>query len=229
MSLQSIINSAQSIEFARGQLAATTMSRSGRLITSARNWVKPWQFTIVPKPVWRFADSRGIIETIISYDRVTEHTISLANNAGMTWMVEKQGAGVVGSTGFVVDNTTNLNSSNLVLRLGNANIGWSAGTVLLKAGDIIQPLGHRYPYVVSSDVLMPSGSVNSATKVTVILNRTLLPQDSYTFPDKTLVAGADCTWRVKVTKLPQVKYMARDFVEFTSDFEATEVVLGVTA
>jgi len=229
MSLQSIIDSAQTIEFARGALAATTMSRSGRLITSARNWVKPWQFTIVAKPIWRFADSRTIIETIISYDRITEHTISLANNANMAWMVQKQGQGVTGSTGFVIDNTTNLNSSILVLRLGTANIGHTAGTTILKAGDIIQPLGHRYPYVVSSDVLMPSGAVNSATKVSVILNRTILPETGYIFPDKTLVSGTGCTWRVKVTKLPQVKYMAKDFVEFTSEFEAVEVVLGVSA
>lgn len=229
MSLQLIIDSAQTIEFARGALAATTMSRSGRLVTSSRNWVKPWQFTISPKPVWRYADSRGIMETLMAYDRITEHTISLANNTNMTWMVQKQGQGVTGATGFVVDNTTNLTSAVLVLRLGNANTGHSAGTALLKAGDIIQPLGHRYPYVVTSDVLMPTGTVNASTKISVILNRALLPQDSYTFPDKTLVSGAECTWKVKVTKLPAVKFFAKDFAEFNGDFEATEVVLGVTA
>jgi hypothetical protein len=228
MSIQSIINSAQTIEFARGALAATTMSRSGRLITSSRNWVKPWVFTITPKPVWNYADSRGIIEDIITADRITEQTISFGDNANMAWMMQKQGAGVVGATGFVIDNTTDFNSAILVLQLGNANTGHTAGTKLFKAGDIIQPAGHRYPYVVTSDVLMPSGSVNGSTKISVILNRALLAEDGYTFTNKTLVAGADCMWYVKVTKLPTLKFFAKDFIQFTSDFEITEVVLGAT-
>jgi hypothetical protein len=228
MSIQTIINSAQTIDFTRGALVASTMSRSGRLLTAARNWTKPWTFTITPKPVWKFADNRGIIETILNYDKTKEYVINLADNSNMAWMVQYQGAAVLGATGLVIDNTTDINSTILVLRLGTANIGHAAGTILLKAGDIIQPYGHRYPYVVVNDVSMPIGIINSSTKISVTLNRALLAEDGYSFADKTLVAGVDCRWHVKVTKLPKVKFFAKDFIQFTDDFEITEVINGVS-
>lgn len=226
MGIQTIIDTAQQIEYVRGQLVASTMSRSGRLLTSTRNWAKPWVFTITPKPIFRFADFRGELEEILAGDRTTTYTISLNNNTKMNWLTAYQGAGVIND--FIIDNTTNVVSSILKLQLGTGNSALTAGTILFKAGDIIQPQGHNYPYVVTSQVLKPVGATSSTTVINVPLNRGLLPQTSYTLAGHHIQAGINCTWPVKVTKLPTVVFASKDFVQFRGDFELTEFIESVS-
>lgn len=67
--IQDVIDSAVNIEFNRSKLVAQTVSRSGRISTASRNWANPYRFTVTPKPVWRYAECRAMIESIYSNDR----------------------------------------------------------------------------------------------------------------------------------------------------------------
>ncbi len=214
MSIQTVINSAQTIEVSRPALVASTMSRSGRLFTSARNWTKPWRFTVSPKPVWRIADVRGVIENIMTYDKHTEQTVYIGATA--SWLTAYQGAVTV-STGALVGITCT-SASGTTLNISYT--GLSNGTIILKPGDIIQPNGHRYPYVVTNTVTA-TGATGSAA---VTLHRGFLPQTSYTLNGSTLLVGSACGFRVKVSNLPTYRFLPGQLVEFTGDFELIESV-----
>lgn len=216
MTMQSIINYAQSIEVSRPALVATSMSRSGRLFTGTRNWAKPWRFIINTKPLWRIAEARPVIEAVMTADKHTEQTVYMGQG-GASWTTAYQGA--VGTTSGALNGITCSSATGTTLTI--AYTGLSNGTVILKVGDIIQPSGHRYPYVVTSQVTA-TGASGSAT---VNLHRGYLPQTSYTLSGATLLVGTACSWRVKTSTLPTYKFISGQFVEFTGEFELIESIL----
>lgn len=216
MSIQSIINNAQSIEVSRPSLVATSMSRSGRLFTGTRNWSKPWRFIINTKPVWTISTARSVIESIMTNDKHTEQTVYMGQG-GASWTTAYQGA--VAKTANVLTGITCSSATGTTLTI--AYTGLSNGTAIVRAGDIIQPTGHRYPYVVTADVLATgaSGTAN------ITLNRGYLPQSGYTLSGATLTVGVGCSWRVKVSTLPTYKFIPGQLVEFTGEFELIESIL----
>lgn len=216
MSIQNIINSAQSIEVSRPALVATSMSRSGRLLTGTRNWAKPWRFIVSAKPMWRISDVRSVIEDVMSSDKHTEVTIQLGQGSA-NWISAYQGQ--VGTTSGVLNGITV--SAVTGTQISLAYTGLTAGQVIVRAGDIIQPTGHRYPYVATSDV-----TATGATGTAVInMNRGFLPQTGYSVVGATVRVGTACSWQVKVSNLPSYKYLPGQFVEFTGDFELIESIL----
>lgn len=227
MSLQTIINSAQSIEFTRAAVVSQSVSRSGRLLTQARNWSKPWQFTVTPPAYLKWADSRATIEAILTADRHTEQTISLATS----WLVPYRGG--VNRTGHVLDDVfvTAISGTTLTVDVSNASI--ADNTYIFRAGDVIQFAGtgsdsatYRYPYVVTADVQKLTGN----TTKTATLNRGYLAQTNYdptsaTNDQRKIKAGTGCDWRVKVSKLPNVRYLPGELVEFTDVIEMIESIV----
>jgi len=219
MSLQTIINSAQSIDITRQALVATSMSRSGRLLTAGRNWGKPWKFVVSAQPVFIYNDVREMIETIMTKDRIEEHIISLGASAGAAWTIQYMGE--LSTTNLNTGLTVNSESAGNLLRLdlNSAVQALAPSTVLFRAGDVIQPLGHRYPYVVTTNITRGTG-----TNVPIILNRGILP-DTTALIGATIRAGVDCIWRVKVSKLPTIRLLPGKLVEFTSEFELIESII----
>jgi hypothetical protein len=91
MSLQTIIDKAQTIEIDRRRVVGQTISRSQRIKTAERATAQPWKFTVTPPAYLKWADSRGVIEVIDLGDRVEEYEISLSNTAGMNYITEYRG------------------------------------------------------------------------------------------------------------------------------------------
>lgn len=231
MSLQTFINSAQSIEFGRADLVATSVSRSGRVITQTRNTVKPWTFKVTPQPVIPWSSYRGAIETILTRDRHTEHEIQIGATPGSTWLTNYQGSLPVvdGLAQHIF--ITAYSGNTITIDVSSSSI--PDGTVLFRAGDLIQPGGtgsdglrYRYPYAVTADVIKSTGNT---TKV-ITLNRGAIIQANYNALDgangqNALRVGSAVTWRVIMTSLPGVRYVPGQFVEFTSDMSLLEMVL----
>ena len=218
MTLQDIINSAQSIEISRPALVATTMSRSGRLFTGTRNWSKPSRITVEPKPIWRIADARGLIESVMTKDKHTEHEIYIGQN-GASWLTAYQGDLTMNQvTNLSVDGSSS--GTNLVVNLTAEVQALASTTVLFEPGDIVKPYQHRYPYYVTDQVLRGAG-----TQVNIPLNRGIIPQTSYTLGGKTLQVGQYCSFFVKVGSLPTYRFLPGQFVEFTGSFELIESII----
>lgn len=225
MSLQYIINSAVSVEVNRTKLVAQSISRSGKVLTASRNWVNPWRFVVEPQPVWLHSNYRSIFEPIINGDKYVEHTIKLGQG-GQEWVTKYQGNCpyknvTVTEQGLPVTyrllsgvSVTSASGTSMVVNTS----GVANGVVLVKAGDIIQPFGHRYPYVATADVTVTGASA------TITLHRGFMPTAT-SIAGVDLSVGTDCIFRVQVTKMPTTKFTSGKLVEFTSNFDLIEVVL----
>jgi hypothetical protein len=224
--LQEVLDTAVSFELSRPSTVAQSVSRNGRILTAARNTVKPWRFIIEPKPVFLYETYREKLEPILTADRHSEQLITLGNNAGQSWMIDYQGSvdslkfAHQGDSQFTVNASSTGNTLVLNVNESSPFTAIPSDTVVFKAGDIIQPAGHRYPYAVTKTVTR-----GAAATVTVILNRGLITQPNYTMTGKGIIAGRKCYWIVKVSKLPAVRLISGKFMTFTDNFELIESVI----
>lgn len=228
MSLQKIIDSAVNVEVNRSKLIAQSLSRSGRLLTVARNWANPFRFIVEPKPIWKWDEFRDDIETVMVNDRVNTDVIRF-NTTGQNWMFKYQGnmsqdifGGILG-VGIGNDPTiASFSGTTMVINTPSANLGKQ----LFKVGDLILPAGssYRYPYIVSA--ISNNGVINGST-LTVTTHRPYLEQTGVSLAGMTLFAGPNVPFQVKVSSLPNVRFIPGKFVEFTGSFELIEEVLSV--
>jgi len=173
MSLQQIIDTAVNVEVNRSKLVAQTLSRSGRLSTVSRNWANPFRFTVTPKPVWTAAEYRSVFEPLLTNDRYLPHGFRLNDidpttfraDLGNSWMVNYQGGADAASGGNNTIDSYQATSqtSGAMICLTNINSTTiTAGTYIVKAGDYIRPSGFRYPYIATTDVIIPSAQLTTS-------------------------------------------------------------------
>lgn len=181
MALQDIINNAVSIEVNRSKLVAQTISRSGRISTVSRNWSNPFRFTVTPKPVWTNAEYRAIFEPIMNNDRYQSDNIRLSEYStstglavnGQSWLTAYQGECDTSTQNNILDFYVSSSSSTGSKLLLNYSTGSpTSGKYLFKAGDYIRVGGSVYPYIVTSDVKVPT-AVSSMTGTIVTNGQTV--------------------------------------------------------
>lgn len=171
MSLQQIINDAVNIEINRARLVAQTVSRSGRISVSSRNWTSPFRFTVTPKPVYTAAEYREVFADLLDSDRYLPMTFTLNDidpstflaDLGNSWMIPYQGGGDAASGGNnTLDSysaSTDTSGAKIVLNNTNSTT-ITAGTYLVKKGDYLKPTGFRYPYIATADVVIPTAAAS---------------------------------------------------------------------
>lgn len=219
MSLQTIIDSAVNIEVNRSQLVAQSLSRSGRLLTSSRNWANPFRFSVTPKPIWRWDEYRDEIQTVMDKDRYSEHEVFLSYTSNHAWMTAYRGQ-LDATNNKVLDfYTVSAFAGNeiTITTVGSPTVG----QYIVRKGDWVRPTDHRYPYMVTADVVVP----NPVSPAIIPVHRGAIPQGGYTVAGKTIqLADSAARFYVQVTKLPSVKFIFKEYVEFTGNFEFIEVV-----
>lgn len=219
MSLQTLINKAQQIEFDRGRIISTTISRSQRLKTAERNATQPWRWTVTPPASLTYSDNRSLIELIDYYDRDTEYTIQLGTTSSQAYLVKYQGELDSSQRSAITINTF----TNQTLQLTNLPaIGGSitSSTVILKTGDFVQPNNSRYPYTVISDVLRGSGSVVTAT-----VHRSLITSEGINPAGQSVKFGVDVSWRFVVLGKPTYSAVPYNRLQFNGDFVLMEKII----
>lgn len=237
MSLQSIISSAVNIEINRSKLVAQSVSRSGRILTAARNWANPFRFTVEPKPLWKWTEFRDEIEAVMVADRLDTHTIYLAGKVGgletdyQNWLTAYQGnlQIIFGQIrrGLITPSTddptiASFSGTTMVVNTPAAILGKQ----LVKVGDYICPgnqtspaVSYRHPYIVSA--VTNNGVINGST-LTITTHRPFIPVSGYSVANKTLFAGSQLAYNVKVVRLPNIRFVPGQFVEFNGVFELIE-------
>ena len=229
MSLQTIIDRAESINIDTRRVVASTLSRNQKILTATRNSTQPWRFKVTPTSGYRWdrdyydytlnavTPMRRTVAAIEATDRHTSAVINLARNTGMTWITEYQGELNSGQRGDMTINS--FSGTTLIMNLGSTVQSLPSGTILFEAGDIIQPANSAYPYKVQSRVLRGSGTTR-----TVTTHRPLIPETGVTVSGQLLDFGIDCDWTVKIVALPSYTITPDRFVEWSGDFELIEVV-----
>lgn len=226
MSLQSIIDSAVSIEVNRNKLVAQSLSRSGRLLTATRNWANPYRFTVTPKPIWTWdTTTQGVFATVFDNDRYTESSIYLSYISGgaLEWLTSYKGQLDTNNNDILDDMTIASEPTTASLALTYAgNATTNNGKYVVRKGDWIRPLNHRYPYQVTADVQIQTG----VTSYTVNIHRGYIVQSAYTATGQTLNIGDGAArFYVQVARLPTMRFLYKNLVELTGDFELVEVIL----
>jgi hypothetical protein len=175
MALQDIIDTAVNVEINRSKLVAQTLSRSGRISVVSRNWANPFRFTVTPKPVWTASEYRSILEPLFTADRYETQGFYLNNISattglaidGNSWMIPYQGNAAANNAITSYSASTDTTGAKIVLTNVNSTT-ITAGLYLVKKGDYLRPLGFYYPYIASSDVIIPTavsgvtGTIQSA-------------------------------------------------------------------
>jgi hypothetical protein len=211
MSLQKIIDSAQQITIDKSPPVAVTMSR-GQYLKTAERGARIWAFTVSPSQGWRWEQYRDEVEDLVKQDRITEEEINFGtSNTNLSWLTEYRGSLTTNQQGGL--RTVSQTGNSMVLQ---ALVSISAGTVCFKKGDLIQPTGHRYPYSITTDVVMPE-----AGNITVPIHRAFIGTVS---GGTTLKLGKAVTWRVKMTKFPRYAITPGRIINWEDDFELTEVL-----
>jgi hypothetical protein len=171
MSLQTIVNHAQTITVDRRRIVGQTLSRSQRIKTAERNTAQPWKFTLTPSARLNWSQNRGVIESIMSSDRVGEHVISFAAHDYIAGYLGDLNSVQTGSMTIALAGVNSLNITNLPA-LGQT-IGTDVRTAPARAFSIL-----------GSAFLMPqsyvSGSVKGVTVGLRVSHPVYLPSGTVT-------------------------------------------------
>ena len=221
MSLQSVINNAETLTISRNKLAGQTISRSGRLRSSVIASAQPFKFTVQYKAIDTYADIRDVLEQIERLDVVFTETVDIGStNTGLSWITEYKGdVSASNLANLTVDQTS---GSIIVLNTENL-VGTTTTDILFRKGDYIQfANGYKYPYTVTQDVQV--GIVTTGSKIIVPVNRGIIEQNGYTIAGKGIVAGTDVRWQVKMLSKPTFTLQPARYLEFNEAFELMEVI-----
>lgn len=219
MSLQEIIDTAETIEISRGRIISQTISRSQRLKTSERSATIPWMWRVQPAAHYFWSANRDLIETIDYNDRSVESEVKLSNNSGMAYICQYQGnlsPAQVANLSISTSTTSTLVITDLPAIAG----GITSSTVVFRAGDFVQPANSRYPYTVLGTVTRGSGST-----VSVTLNRDIIASEGLNFAGQDLKVGTEVSWRMVVLNRPTYRILPYNRLEFTGQFELMEKII----
>lgn len=203
-------------------------TRSGRIYSTEYPTAQPFTFTVTPHNylLWPTTTARNVLQSIINTDRDVETIINFntsANNnnpyADLSWWSQYNGdlnaeqlsnlrISAVGTKSFTVTDID-----------GNVT---PDVTAIFRAGDVIQPAGHRYPYLVTQDVIA------GPTSVVVPLHRAIIG----TIPLEPMPAintGTQITIPVLATNFPKYRFTPMQgggFIEWSEPWSFIENITG---
>jgi hypothetical protein len=159
MSLQTIINSAESISINRRKMIGIQYTRDEIVRASETTTRNPWRFTVKVSKLFTYAQARSLTESLDHQDRVTPQTITFGDNIKLNYLFAYQGK--MNSTQLNTFRVHSFSGNQLVFDTLPAGI---AGTVIFEPGDLIQITGYPYPFTIVNRVTLPgSGSTVTAT------------------------------------------------------------------
>jgi len=216
MSLQQIINNATNISFTRNRVAARTISRAGRLLTSEIASAVPYQIQVVYSGALKYSTNRALVEELDRLDTTIEAEIDVGNtNPRLAYITQYMGD----ISSAQINNITCVSASGTTLVL-NTSAATGSG-FLFRKGDLIQPgTGYRYPYSVTADV-----TFSATASLNIPIHRAFLSQTDYTLAGKGIKVGSAVSWRVKQVSKPTYRILPHDLLIFEGDFQLVEIVL----
>lgn len=221
MSLQYIVDIANSISIDRKKVVGIQYTRSEVARTELTPTKNPWRF-IVEVPNMPYYIMRPILEQLNVIDRYQPELLSFNNNVNTKHIFRQQ------------SNVTFATPLQVVSYVGNqltiTNLpAVAVGTTILNAGDLLQINGFPYPFTVIGDVLMPA-----AANVTVTTHRPNIITNSVV--GLNITVGSSCQFNLFCPNMPSFKltpgrkvlapngsdFINASLVEFDGAFEMFE-------
>jgi len=213
MSLQSVINLAETITFDRRRVVGIQYSRNEIVYRSETPTRNPWRLTVKVSAALPYENARQIIEEIDRLDRSQPEVIDLA----ATGLLAYQGQLSAGQRAPIT--VQSFTGTNLVLTDLPAIAGSvTSSTVVFAKGDFIQIEDKYYPFTVTSPVLRGSG-----TSITVPVHRPNFISDSVV--GSNIAVGASCQFNVICVNMPTYTVSPggrSGIITFNDDFQLYE-------
>jgi hypothetical protein len=204
MSYQWIIDNAESITVVSKAVVARTQSRDGTVRQVARGGAV-WQFEVTLASGMPWDTSRKYLEVVeTQYNRSINDSIGLYTTGQASWLSKYQGNSA-NYTGFQASWTQGDDSITLTSSPSTAS-----GSYKFRAGDLIQLGSTGFVYKVYGDVPHNSNTVD--------LNRPILDATG----SGTLQVGPNVRWNVYCTQIPNLNFVGRNQIGFTSSYIFTE-------
>ena len=225
MSLQSIINISNQLNFNRRKLVGIQYARNELPRVSETPTYNPWKLTVTAPSNLRYSEARAILEKLDQLDRRSPEVVSFNDNPKLSWLLAYQGElnqfqqGLISVVSFV--------GNQLVLDVSALSI--TSTTVILQPNDFIQIQGYPYPFTSTGTVYRGTNST-----ITVTTHRPNIITDPVT--NLYLNWGNDVEFRVFCPNMPTYTLtpggaiisngtiINNALIEFSDSFELYEYV-----
>lgn len=212
-SFQWVFDNAESISVNKRPIVSQTIARDQRVRSISRGGAV-WRFTVKMPTGMRWSTNRGYIEDIDSANLLNTETVTLPS-ASFDWYSGYRGSATSTSTMTFKYNATQAASDTTKFELGN--MPGAVGTVLFRAGDLIQPGTSKYVYMIR-DLTVKGSNPSQLVRV----HRSILETPSDTAV--TMKVGNEVSWSVICVECPTWTIIERDIVAWNGDFVFYEVL-----
>jgi len=194
--LQTIINSADSLEIDRRKVVGIQITRNEIPRTSATPTYQPWRMKLTVPSRFYYNQARSLLEALDTIDRNTPEIITFSDNAKLSWIFRYQGAMSAGQiNNITVQSFGTISGNDLVL----TNLpAVASGTVLFEPNDLIQIGNNPFPFTSTAQVLR-----GSASTVTVYTNRPNILTSSVV--GSGITVGNACEFKMFCPNMPVYK------------------------
>ena len=210
MSLQTIINIAESITINRRRVVGLQYTRNEIARISETPTRNPWRMTVTVSALIPYAQGRQLIEELDRLDRSIAQTVTFSNNPKLSFMFKYQGDFPTNIATMTVQS-----ASGKQVVLTNLFIV-DPTDVVFYAGDIIQFAGYPYPFTVTQTVQRGTGNT-----VTLTLHRPIF-LDTGDLVGSNIVAGNSVSFRMICANMPTYTIVPGPYIQFNGDFELYE-------
>lgn len=222
MSLQSIINIADTLKINRRKVIGIQYTRNEIARVSELVTRNPWRMSVQVSAILRYdlPATRALLEELDRLDRKIPEEIKFSANPNLSWMFSYQG--VLSSSDRTALRVQRFGGSgyayNELVLTGLPTTGPAslANAVLFRKGDIIQISGYPYPFTVqNTQVLRGTGNT-----ITITTHRENFIDDSVA--NTGVVIGPDVEFNMFCTNMPTYTLVGKNQVQFDGAFELYE-------
>lgn len=201
--LQTIINTADSLQIDRRKVVGIQVTMNEIPRTSATPTKQPWRMKLTVPSRLRYSEVRDLLEALDTIDRNTPEIVTFSNNACLSWIFRYQGA----MSATQINNITvqSFNNNQLVLT-GLPAV--PSGTVLFAPNDLIQIGSNPFPFTSTSQILRGgSGTVTVTTNRPNIISTSVVGSG--------ITVGNSCQFKMFCPNMPVYKLTPGGYIRGT--------------
>lgn len=191
--LQTIIDNCNGIKINRRNVVGIQYTRNEIPRVSQTPTTNAWKITLDMPNSFRYSEARALMEELDTLDTTTPQLVTFGNNPALTWIFAYQGG--LTTTQIAGMKVASYVGNQLVL---NSLPAVAASRYLFKKNDLIQIVGHPYPFTTEQDVLRGSG-----TTVTITTSRPNIITTSVT--GLGITTGTNCQFNFFCPNMPVYK------------------------
>ena len=191
--LQTVINYSNSMLVNRRKVVGVQYTRNEIPRTTLSPTLNPWKFTFELPNSFRYSDARALMEQIDYLDQWQPQTVTFGDNPAINWIFRYQGV----MSPNMINNITVQSFVGNQLVLTNLPV-LPSQTVLFAQNDLIQIVGHPYPYTSVTDVTR-----GTASTITLTTHRPNISTTSVS--GAKIVVGPSCQFNLFCPNMPTYK------------------------